>query len=111
MCSAKLYRSAPLATSLDVEERLEKKADINSVSSSINKLKEIITYSKEECRTSKEKYNFYTVSSTILNTIHTFFIIATDSCSVKISKNGFGLFVIPIPTDNASGLASTETIL
>ena len=57
--TAKLYPSAPLMSSnQDLEQRLEKKLnDVNSFDNSINKIKELSTYFKEENQKSRNIKN------------------------------------------------------
>ena len=72
----RLYTSAPLGN-IDLEQRLEKKLnDVNSFNSSINNIKEKITYFKDRNHKSKKKYKIYQTPTTILKSFDTFVFIA-----------------------------------
>ena len=93
-----LYPSAPLEN-IDLEQRLEKNLnDKISYYNSINNIKEMITYFKEENNISKKKYKKYKTITTILKSFDTIVIIATTSSSITLSLTAIGLIVKPIST-------------
>ena len=100
----RLYPSAPLEN-IDLEQRLEKKNDVNSFNNHINNIKEMITYFTDKNNKSKKKYKKYRTITTILKSFDTFVIIATTSSSITLSLTGIGLIVIPISTATACRLS------
>ena len=62
----------------------------------------MITYFKDEKGKVKKVFKKEALS-TILKTVDTFVIIATNATSLALSITGFGLLVLPISTAIASG--------
>ena len=93
----KLYPSAPLLESIDLEKRLEKKInDVNSFNNSINNIKEMITYFKDKNNKSKRRYKNYKTLNTILESEDSIVIIGATSTSVTLSITVVGLVILPI---------------
>ena len=101
----RLYPSAPLEN-IDLEQRLEKKMnDVKRLNNHINKIKELITYSKDKNNKSNFKYKKYETLTAILKSFDTFVFIATRSSSITLSVTGFGSIVIPKLTGISCGLS------
>ena len=99
MYNTKLHPSVPIAPFTNVEWRLEKKTNnIKNFKTSINNLKEVIIYFKDENRRTKKGYKNYKVLPSIFETIDNFVIIATTSSSATLTMTSFGMPVIPIST-------------
>ena len=103
----KLYPSAPLLESIDLEKRLEKKInDVNSFNNHINNIKEMITYFKDKNIESKKKYKIYKTLNTVLESVDSFIIIAATSTSITLSVTGVGVIILPI----SAGIACTLSL-
>ena len=72
---------------------------------SVNNIKEMITYFKDENNKSEKKYKKYKTPTKILRSFDTFVIIATLSSSITLSLTGIGLIAIPKSTAAACGLS------
>ena len=108
----KLYPSAPLLESIDLEKRLEKKInDINSFNNHISNIKEMITYFKDKNNKSKKRYKTYKTLNTILESVDSIVIIAATSTSITLSVTGIGLIVLPISAGIACSLSLGNKIL
>ena len=108
----RLYPSAPFERNIHLEQRLEKKLnDVNSFNSSMNNVKEMITYFKDKNNKSKTKYKKYKTITTILKSFDTFVIIATTSSSITLSLTGIGLIVIPISTASACAFSIGNKVI
>ena len=108
----KLYPSAPLLESIDLEKRLEKKInDVNSFNNHINNIKEMITYFKDKSHKSKKRYKNYKTLNTVLESVDSIVIIAATSTSITLSITGIGLIVLPISTGIACGISLGNKIL
>ena len=108
----KLYPSAPLLESIDLEKRLEKKInDINSFNNHISNIKEMITYFKDKNKKSKKKYKNYKTLNTILESVDSIVIIGATSTSITLSVTGIGLIVLPISTGIACALSLGNKVL
>ena len=108
----KLYPSAPLLESIDLEKRLEKKInDVNSFNNHINNIKEMITYFKDKNNKSKKKYKNYKTLNTILESVDSIVIIGAASTSITLSVTGIGLIVLPISAGIACALSLGNKIL
>ena len=108
----KLYPSAPLLESIDLEKRLEKKInDVNSFNNHINNIKEMITCFKDKNNKSKKKYINYKTLNTVLESVDSIVIIGATSTSITLSVTGVGLIVLPISTGIACGLSFGNKIL
>ena len=107
------YPSAPLENKKDdLECRMEKRlSDVKSFNSSINNIKELITYFEDRNHKSKKKYKKYKTITTILKSFDTIVFIATTSSSITLSLTGFGLIVIPISSSMACGLTVGNKII
>ena len=107
----KLYPSAPLLESNDLEKRLEKKIkDVNSFNNHVNNIKEMITYFKDKNNKSK-KYKNYKTLNTILESVDSIVIIAATSTSITLSITGIGLIILPISAGIACTLSLGNKIL
>ena len=99
--TGKLYPSAPLLESIDLEKRLEKKInDVNSFNNHVNNIKEMKTYFKDENNKSKKTYKNYKSLNTILESVDSIVIIGATSTSITLSITGFGLIILPISAEN-----------
>ena len=108
----KLYPSAPLLESIDLEKRLEKKInDVNSFNNHISNIKEMITYFKDKNNKSKKKYKNYKILNTILESVDSIVIIAATSTSITLSITGIGLIILPISAGVACALSLGNKIL
>ena len=108
----KLYPSAPLLESIDLEKRLEKKInDVNSFNNSINNIKEMITYFKDKNNKSKKRYKNYKTLNTILESEDSIVIIGATSTSVTLSIAVVGLVILPISAGIACTLSLGNKIL
>ena len=87
MSSIEICPSAPLELITSVEERLENKlTDINSFNNSINNLKEMTTYFKDEYRKSKNKYELY---KAYWFSFHSNTISTGIACGLSLTNNAF----------------------
>ena len=108
----KLYPSAPLLESIDLEKRLEKRInDVNSFNNHISNIKEMITYFKDKNNKSKKKYKNYKILNTILESVDSIVIIAATSTSITLSITGIGLIILPISAGVACALSLGNKIL
>ena len=108
----KLYPSAPLMESIDLEKRLEKRIkDVNSFNNHISNIKEMITYFKDKNNKSKKKYKNYKTLNTVLESVDSIVIIATTSTSITLSVTGIGLIVLPISAGIACALSLGSKVL
>ena len=108
----KLYPSAPLLESIDLEKRLEKKInDVNSFNNHINNIKEMITYFKDKNNKSKKRYKNYKILNTILESVDSIVIIAATSTSITLSITGIGMIILPISAGVACALSLGNKIL
>ena len=108
----KLYPSAPLLESIDLEKRLEKKInDVNSFNNSINNIKEMITYFKDKNNKSKKRYKNYKTLNTIIESEDSIVIIGATSTSVTLSIAVVGLVILPISAGIACTLSLGNKIL
>ena len=103
----KLYPSAPLEN-IDLEQRLDKKNDVNSFDNHINNIKEMITYFKDNNIKLKKRYKKFKILNTILESIDSFVIIGTKSTSITLSITGVGLIILPISAGIACSLSLGE---
>ena len=96
---------------IDLKQRLEKKLnDVNSFYTSINNIKEMITYCKDKNKF-KKKYRNYKTLTTILKSFDTFVLIATTSSSIISSLTGIGLLALPISTATICGLSIGNKVI
>ena len=103
----KLYQSAPLLETIDLEKRLEKNLkDVNSFNNSINNIEQMITLFKDENNKSEKKYKNYKTLNTILESIDPIVIIGASSTSITLSITGVGLIILPI----SAGIACTLSL-
>ena len=103
----KLYPSAPLLESIDLEKRLEKKnSDVNSFNNHVNNIKEMITYFKDKNHKSKKKYKNYKTLNTVKESVDSIVLIAAISTSITLSVIGIGLIILPI----LAGIACTLSL-
>ena len=103
----KLYPTAPLLESIDLEKRLEKIInDVNNFNIQVNNIKEMITYFKEKNHKSKKKYKNYKTLNTILESVDSIVIIGATSTSITLSIIGMGLIILPI----SAGIACTLSL-
>ena len=101
----RIHPSAPLEN-IGLEQRLEKRLNGgNSFNNHIYKVKEMITYFKDQNNKSKRKYKKLKTITTLLKPFDRFVIIAPTSSSIKLSLSGIGLIAIPISTATACGLS------
>ena len=108
----KLYPSAPLLESIDLEKRLEKRInDVNSFNNHISNIKEMITYFKDKNNKSKKKYKNYKTLNTVLESVDSIVIIAATSTSITLSVTGIGLIVLPISAGIACALPLSSKVL
>ena len=108
----KLYPSAPLLESIDLEKRLKKRInDVNSFNNHISNIKEMITYFKDKNNKSKKKYKNYKTLNTILESVDSIVIIAATSTSITLSITGIGLIILPISAGIACGLSLGNKVL
>ena len=108
----KLYPSAPLLESIDLEKRLEKRInDVNSFNNHISNIKEMITYFKDKNNKSKKRYKNYKTLNTVLESVDSIVIIAATSTSITLSVTGIGLIVLPISAGIACALSLGNKIL
>ena len=108
----KLYPSAPLLETIDLEKRLEKKInDVNSFNNHISNIKEMITYFKDKNNKSKKRYKNYKILNTVLESIDSIVIIGATSTSITLSVIGIGLIVLHISAGIACGLSLGNKIL
>ena len=109
----RLYPSAPLENkNIDLEQRSEiKLKDVNSFNTSINKIKEMITYFKDKNNKSVKRFKKFKTITTILKSIDTFVIIATTSNSLTLSLTRISLIAIPLSTATACGLSTGNKVL
>ena len=108
----KLYPSAPLLESIDLEKRLEKRInDVNSFINHISNIKEMITYFKDKNNKSKKKYKNYKTLNTILESVDCIVIIGATSTSITLSITGVGLIILPISAGVACALSLGNKIL
>ena len=102
----KLYPSAPLLESIDLEKRLEKKInDVNSFNNHIKDIKEMITYFKDKINKSKKKYKNYKTLNTIIESVDSIVIIGATSTSITLSITGIGLIILPMSAEIACSLS------
>ena len=100
----RIHPSAPLENN-GLEQRLEERLNGgNSFNNHINKVKEMITYFKDQNNNSKRKYKKLKTITTLLKPFDRFVIIAPTSSSINLSLSGIGLMAIPISTATACGL-------
>ena len=108
----KLYPSAPLLESIDLEKRLEKRInDVNSFNNHISNNKEMITYFKDKNNKSKKKYKNYKTLNTVLESVDSIVIIAATSTSITLSITGIGMIILPISAGVACALSLGNKIL
>ena len=108
----KLYPSAPLLGSIDLEKRLEKRINVvNSFNNHISNIKEMITYFKDKNNKSKKKYKNYKTLNTILESVDSIVIIGATSTSITLSITGVGLIILPISAGVACGLSLGNKVL
>ena len=108
----KLYPSAPLLESIDLEKRLQKRInDVNSFNNHISNIKEMITYFKDKNNKSKKKYKNYKTLNTILESVDSIVIIGATSTSITLSITGIGLIILPISAGIACGLSLGNKVL
>ena len=108
----KLYPSAPLLESIDLEKRLEKKInDVNSFNNHINNITEMITYFKDKNNKSKKKHKNYKTLNAILESVDSIVIIGATSTSITLTITGIGLIIVPISAGIACGLSLGNKIL
>ena len=108
----KLYPTAPLLESIDLEKRLEKRInDVNSFNNHISNIKEMITYFKDKNNKSKKKYKNYKTLNTILESVDSIVIIGATSTSISLSITGVGLIILPISAGVACALSLGNKIL
>ena len=102
----KLYPSAPLLESNDLEKRLEKKInDVNSFNNHINNIRDMITYFKDKNNKSKKRYKNYKTLNTILESVDSIIIIGATSTSISLEITGVGLNILPVSDGNACTLS------
>ena len=103
----KLYPSAPFEKKYWFRKKIRKKLiDVNSFNNSINNIKEMITYFKDENHKSKKRYEKYKTLNTILESVDTIVIIGATSTSITLSINAIGLIILPI----SAGIACTLSL-
>ena len=108
----KLYPSAPLLETTDLEKRLEKKKNhVNSFNNHVNNIKEMITYFKEKNKKSKKRYKNYKTLNTILESVDSIVIIGATSTSITLSITGIGLIILPISAVIACALSLGNKVL
>ena len=108
----KLYPSAPLLETIDLEKRLEKKInDVNIFNNHINIIKELIKYFKDKNNKSKKRYKNYKTLNTILESVDSIVIITATSTSITSSVTGVGLIVLPKSAGIACGLSLGNKVL
>ena len=108
----KLYPSAPLLESIDLEKRLEKRInDVNSFNNHISNIKEMITYFKDKNNKSKKKSKNYKTLNTIIESVDSIVIIGATSTSITLSITGVGLIILPISAGVACALSLGNKIL
>ena len=108
----RLYPSAPLLESIDLEKRLEKKInDVNSFNNHINNIKGMITYFKDKNHKSKKRYKNYKTLNTVLESVDSIVIIAATSTSITLYITGIGMIVLPISTGIACVISLGNKIL
>ena len=108
----KLYPSAPLLESIDLEKRLKKRInDVNSFNNHISNIKEMITYFKDKNNKSKKRYKNYKTLNTIIESVDSIVIIGATSTSITLSITGVGLIILPISAGIACALSLGNKIL
>ena len=108
----KLYPTAPLLETIDLEKRLEKKInDVNSFNNHVNNIKEMISYFKDKNHKSKKRYKNYKTLNTILELVDSIVIIGATSTSITLSITGIGLIILPISAGIACTLSLGNKIL
>ena len=108
----RLYPSAPLEKSIDLEQRLEKKLiNVNSFNNHFNYIKEMITYFKDRNNKSIKRYENYRTLNTILESVDSIVIIGATSTSINLSVTGVGLIVLPISAGIACMLSLGNKVL
>ena len=108
----RLYPTAPLLETIDLEKRLEKEInDVNSFNNHINNIKEMITYFKDKNHKSKKRYKNYKTLNTILESVDSVVIIGATSTSITLSVTGVGLIILPISGGIACALSLGNKIL
>ena len=108
----RLYPTAPLLETFDLEKRLEKKINyVNSFNNHVNNIKELITYFKDKNHKSKKKYKNYETLNTILESVDSIVIIGATSTSITLSVTGFGLVILPISAGIACTLSLSNKVL
>ena len=80
--------------------------DVNFFNNSINNIKEMITYFKDENNKSKKRYKKYKTLNTTLESVHSIVIIGATSISIILSVISVGLIVSPI----SAGIACTLSL-
>ena len=108
--SDRLYPSAPFRN-IDLEQRLRKIIDVNSLNIPINRIKVRNTFFKEKNKKSKKNNKNYKTLTKKLKTIDTIVIIAKTSSSIMLSLTGIGLLGMPISTATACGLSVGNEVL
>ena len=106
----RLYPSAPLEN-IDLEQRVEKKTDVNSFINHINIITKKITNFEDKNNKSKKKYKNYKTLTTKLKPLDTFVINATTSSSITLSLTAIGLIALRISTATACGLSIGNTVI
>ena len=105
-----IYPSAPLKNS-DLEQGLAEKNDVNSLNNSINNIKGMITYFKDENNKSKKKNKINRMITTTFKSFDTLVILETTSSSNTLSSTGIGLIAITISTGAACRLSFGNKVI
>ena len=109
--SDRLYPSPPLEKD-NLEQRLEKKInDIHSFNNSIENIKEMTTYFKDNNHRSKRKYRNYKTLNKILEFVDTVVLFRATSTSLTIAITGIGLIILSKSTGFACTLSFGNKVL
>ena len=110
MSTTEIIPSALSEPHTNLEQRIEQNSkDLSGFHNSFNKFKELFTYFRDE--TSKGRKRYYS-SKVLSNCLEKDTFVINDTTAISLSKSviGFGLVLIPFPTEKACELSLTKKV-
>ena len=94
-----------------IQNKNQKKNDVNSFSNHINNINKMITYFKDKNNKSKKKYKSYKTLNTVLESVDSIILSGAMSTSITLSNTGLGLIILPISAGVPCALSLSKKVL